>query len=375
MQQYKILIVDNDPGWQKIVLTRIRSALKYMNAEADILRNNNLSEALDNLIDCELDLLCTNIELKNGGCEKEGRSLIQQAIEYNIPTIVISGDANITKQDVRDFLKEYKAADFFDKGSMDNKKFDLLVTELLGGIVKAEDEKVLIVTVTRVEAVAVLKVFSEATGTDWKRIKKGNCIYYDIGVLKHTSIYMVQSEMGTATPSGALLTIRQAIQDISPREVIMCGIAFGTGRNGKQKLGDILVAQQLLYYEPQKFDEKLGQVQRGDKVTSSEGLLRKFRSGVLDWKGATIHFGLLLTGEKLVNNPTFKKQLLEQEPEAIGGEMEAAGLYAATHDANFKVDWIVVKAISDWGDGTKNSKSQPLAADNAARFVLHVLCM
>ena len=51
--------------------------------------------------------------------------------------------------------------------------------------------------------------------------------------------------------------------------------------------------------------------------------------------------------------------------------MEGAGLYAAAREA--KVDWILTKGICDWADGTKNDDAQPLAARNAAQFVLHVV--
>ena len=62
------------------------------------------------------------------------------------------------------------------------------------------------------------------------------------------------------------------------------------------------------------------------------------------------------------------------------GEMEGAGVYAASYLKG--IDWIVVKAISDWGDGTKNTvrpgaldpkAAQKLAARNAADFLVHVL--
>ncbi|MFB3154300.1 MAG: NB-ARC domain-containing protein, partial [Candidatus Acidiferrales bacterium] len=62
------------------------------------------------------------------------------------------------------------------------------------------------------------------------------------------------------------------------------------------------------------------------------------------------------------------------EPEAIGGEMEGAGLYVSCHDEN--VDWILVKAICDWADGHKaedKKARQQTAAHNAASFVLHAL--
>jgi serine/threonine protein kinase/nucleoside phosphorylase/outer membrane protein assembly factor BamD (BamD/ComL family) len=229
---------------------------------------------------------------------------------------------------------------------------------------------ILIVTATKMEAQAVLEVFSQATGKAWIRQPIGNKTYYNLGAHGGAPVFMVQSEIGTATPGGALLTVHQAIQDLQPQAVIMCGIAFGL-RPDKQQLGDILVAKQLQYYEPQKVALQQGQMPRGDRITSSERLLDRFRSGDNDWQGAQTHFGLVLSGEKLVDDPAFRDWLLKTEPEAVGGEMEGAGLYAAARDA--KVDWILVKAICDWADGKKDDVAQPLAARNAAQFVLHVL--
>ncbi len=104
----------------------------------------------------------------------------------------------------------------------------------------------------------------------------------------------------------------------------------------------------------------------GDRTTASERLLNRFRNDDNYWQGkAQTHFGLVLSGEKLVNDPGFRDSLLEEEPEAIGGEMEGAGLYAATREA--KVDWILVKAICDWADGHKNDNAQTSAARNAAQ--------
>jgi nucleoside phosphorylase len=51
--------------------------------------------------------------------------------------------------------------------------------------------------------------------------------------------------------------------------------------------------------------------------------------------------------------------------------MEGAGLWAAATVA--KVEWILVKAICDWGDGTKHKRDQPLAAAAAVSLVHHVL--
>ena len=227
---------------------------------------------------------------------------------------------------------------------------------------------ILIVTATKVEAQAVLNTF--APDKTWKRQPIGNHTYYSLGQHGEAPAFMVQSEMGTATPGGAMLTVRQAIQDLRPQAVVMCGIAFGLRRD-KQKLGDILISKQLQYYEPQKVDQQKGLITRGDRATASERLLDRCRSADIDWEGAPVHFGLVMSGEKLVNDPNFRDGLLRAEPEAIGGEMEGAGLYAAAREA--KVDWILIKAICDWGDGKKNDKAQQSAAQNAAQFVLHVV--
>ncbi len=245
-----------------------------------------------------------------------------------------------------------------------------LVTSPSDAVPRIQPSNILIVTATKTEAQAVLETFSQAASKRWTRQAIRSKTYYSLGTHGGASVYMVQSEAGTATPGGALLTVRQAIQDLCPQAVIMCGLAFGL-RPDKQQIGDILVAKQLLFYEPQKVDLERGRIPRGDRTTSADRLLDRFRSGDIDWQGAPTHFGLVVSGETLVNDPIFRDGLLKTEPEAIGGEMEGGGLYAAAREA--KADWILVKAICDWGDGKKDDVAQASAARNAAQFVLHVL--
>jgi nucleoside phosphorylase len=225
----------------------------------------------------------------------------------------------------------------------------------------------LIVTVTKVEAQAVLDIFSGDSGTSWERHQIEEKTYYNLGFIGGVPVYMVRSEMGSGTPSGSIVTV---LRDLNPQAVIMCGIAFGLQKD-KQELGDILISQKLEYYESQKVDYRKGQISRGDRITASGRLLDRFRGGEIDWRGAKTHFGLFLSGEKLVNDPLFRDSLKKMGPEAIGGDMEGSGLYTAARDAG--VEWIVVKAICDWADGSKNDNVQSMAAHNAAQFVLHVV--
>lgn len=248
---------------------------------------------------------------------------------------------------------------------------------------------ILLVTVTDVEVRAVLDVLHAQFNRSFIRRHVGDKTYYDLGSIGGAAVAMVQSEMGAGGLGAALLTVQKGIDALKPVAVIMVGIAFGTDPK-KQRIGDVLVARQLMPYEPQRLGQtKAGALElraRGDRSPASPGLLDKFRSGVLDWRPPTasselrgavipkVHFGLVVSGEKLVDNQAFRDQLLRIEPDAIGGEMEGAGLYVAAYDRN--VAWILVKAICDWADGNKgrNKKQrQRLAAKNAVEFVFHVL--
>ena len=113
---------------------------------------------------------------------------------------------------------------------------------------------------------------------------------------------------------------------------------------------------------------------RGDRPHASPWLLNHLKSAELLWEGAHVRFGLVLSGEKLVDNLDFRQQLKGFASEAIGGEMEGAGLYVACQDQ--KVDWLLVKGICDWADGHKaldKDERQATAASNATAFVLHAL--
>ncbi len=236
---------------------------------------------------------------------------------------------------------------------------------------------VLLITVTTVEAQAVLRLFAEETGQAFQRRFIGDKTYFDLGTLSGARIMMVQSEMGAGGSGGALLVVDEGIRVLLPSAVIMIGVAFGID-DENQKIGDILVSQQLLGYELQKIatDEK-GQPQiilRGDRPHASTRLLDRFNCGMVDWHGPKVECGLLLSGDKLIDNQNFRDQLRKFALEAIGGEMEGTGLYSAAQRR--KVDWIIVKAICDWADGNKGqdkSAYQRLAAENAVRFTLHVL--
>ena len=234
-----------------------------------------------------------------------------------------------------------------------------------------------IVTVTKVESQAVFDAFLPDKDQRPKPQTIEGHTYFELDMVQDARVYMVQSEMGSGGLGASAQAVAKAIETLAPRAVIMVGIAFGVNQE-KQAIGDVLVSQQLRLYDLQRVGTRKGRAEivlRGDKPSASSNLINRFRGAELTWEGeAEIRFGPILTGEKLVDNQDFTKQLQSFEPEAIGGEMEGAGLYVACHDK--KIDWILVKGICDWADGNKaedKAARQQLAATNAAAFVYHAL--
>lgn len=232
----------------------------------------------------------------------------------------------------------------------------------------------LLVTATKVESQSLAGVMKDILGMSPVFIRKDQYIASDFGEYSGLRVVHVQCEAGSGGPSGSQAVINDAISDFDPTAIVMGGIAFGVDRT-KQKLGDVLVSKMLAEYERAKLKEG-EEIPRGQRIESSPKLLSTFRAAEAGnlLTEADVKFGLMLSGEKLVDSRSFLKARLEQEPEAIGGEMEGAGLAAIATRRN--VPWIVVKAIVDWGadkEGNNTPEHQRAMANNAFLFIVRTL--
>ncbi|NEP53727.1 MAG: tetratricopeptide repeat protein, partial [Moorea sp. SIO3C2] len=235
---------------------------------------------------------------------------------------------------------------------------------------------VVIMTVTDVEKASVLDLLKP-----YPRRKKVLKVFsesetYYLGKFGAFKTVVSKCRMGSMGQNSAILATEQALRKWNPRAIVMVGIAFG--KDGKkQNIGDVLVASEIISYEPQRVGENEEIIYRGSHPPSNTTLLNRFEN-VHDWKfngiddiPCKIRHGAILSGEKLVDEPEFKAKLFKQFPQAIGGEMEGTGLSSACMRVG--TPWILVKSICDWADGKKDSKYQPLAARAAASLVHHVL--
>lgn len=236
---------------------------------------------------------------------------------------------------------------------------------------------VLLVVATPIERDAVIRSIFGDNPAHLPYRYHGDHSYLELGIHGGCALLLAQSEAGSSGVGGSQFTVYDSIKALHPSAVVMIGIAFGL-KPQSQALGDILVSKHVHAYEQQRVEDHpngdLRITPRGDRVPSTGRLLDRCRAGEASWKGKSVRFGLIVSGEKLVDSRKFVASLKAIEPEAIGGEMEGSGLMVSA--LKEKTDWIIIKAICDWGmDKNTPTKDddQKLAASSAVAFALHVI--
>ena len=198
--------------------------------------------------------------------------------------------------------------------------------------------------------------------------------YVDLGTCGGFRVVHAVSGQGQAAAQTAT---EAAVRQWNPKVLIATGIAFGVDP-ARQRIGDVLVASALWGYELGRLEPNGTLTPRGVPMPTSWELVQRVqeldhRRGDHSWP--TVHLGSVLSGNKLVDNLSYRDGLASLANQTVGGDME--GLAVQTVCARWKVDSILIKGISDWGDGGKSNphkvRDQREAARNAAYVVRAVL--
>jgi len=200
-------------------------------------------------------------------------------------------------------------------------------------------------------------------------------VYSDYGSINDQRVFLATSEMGSFTDGASYKTTKNAISDLKPQLIICVGIAWG-GDEEKQNIGDILIPSAVQLGNNAKITED-EIIFRGPKPPTNSTALKilKRYAKSHDFK---FHSGTIISKEDLFDNKKLRDKALSAVPErAIGGEMEASGVFQAIEDARecgVECNYIVVKAICDWGykkslNTEKKEKDQKLAAQKAAMLI------
>jgi nucleoside phosphorylase len=242
----------------------------------------------------------------------------------------------------------------------------------------AEQPTVAILAVNETECAAVIDAFRARVPALRPIVERvGDHAVHALGTIGGARVVLAQSEQGTVGTGSMPWTARNLVDELRPGLLVLTGICYGLRSreldDGDQEIGDVVVATQLRPLDHRKVgarpDGSRHEVNRGPRPETPSWLLSQARALALG-RRPPVHFGPVLSLSTLVDHRDERQRLRALEEEAIAGEMESAGLYAAAAAA--KRDSVLVKGISDWASG-KSDRHQPLAARHAADFVADLI--
>ncbi len=232
---------------------------------------------------------------------------------------------------------------------------------------------------------------------------------------KYNVVLTKTSDMGGRNVNSVINVINRAIQVFRPRYIIMPGIAAGL--DDDLNIGDVIIADKMIGYESEKIApaEIIGRypefrsprlfnlfcsanVQTFNLFLQSE-IQREMNKNKLDesetavdcikncpknkekefsWNEfienscfPKVYTGNFISGEKLLDNATYRSYLKARFKETVALDMEGAGVASAS-TFNRVYDWLVIKGISDLGDGNKGN-NKTLRQSYAMKNVILVL--
>jgi len=197
-------------------------------------------------------------------------------------------------------------------------------------------------------------------------------------------------EMGNYQAAAATT---RALDVWNPRFVLLGGIAGGAKRADYQ-LGDVIVADLIVGYEPGRqgdkgFERRLKLLRpAGVLIDAARGLrpedwalkaIEKRPDGLSDRTIPKVHFGAVVSGEKVIASERWFDALAKdvkatkQASVVAGVEMEGYGTALAAFNSATAPGMLMAKAICDWADASKNDGWQAYAAAVSAAFLIALL--
>lgn len=233
---------------------------------------------------------------------------------------------------------------------------------------------IVLLTVNRHELSELTAVLEKHIAGKLKRYQgESNEIYLDAGEINGQRVMVAKSLLGSTGDGASYDTVTNILADLSPQVIVAVGIAWGAKNVDGQKIGDILLSTRLRDAQHHKaVDNSI--VARGT-ISAATGTLLKTFTAAADMNGQRTHEGLLISIETLFDDEKHRDRFIAADQgQAIGGEMEGSGLLMSLRRAKAdRVEWLIVKAICDWGfkkneSQEKKELDQQVAAKNAAEL-------
>lgn len=195
------------------------------------------------------------------------------------------------------------------------------------------------------------------------------------GTLCGHEVTVVQCGIGKV--SAAAVTALM-IECLKAECIINTGSAGGIGRG--LKVGDTVFSTKAAYHDADLtiFGYAKGQMAGHELYFNADPqLMAKAEiaaANVPELKEHGIRKGAVLSGDQFISDPKLSADLLKAFPEALVTEMEGAAIAQVASD--FKVPFIIIRAVSDCADeGNPMTYEQflPLASENSAKLVMSLV--
>jgi nucleoside phosphorylase len=204
---------------------------------------------------------------------------------------------------------------------------------------------------------------------------ESNEIYLDAGEMNGQRVLVAKSLIGSTASGASFDTATNILADLSPQLIIAVGIAWGAKDKEGQQIGDILISTHLRDSQHHKITPD-GVIPRGTIQAANGTVVKTFLQSATSL-GKRASEGLMISIETLFDDEKERDKFLHADhDQPIGGEMEGSGLLMALRKVtDRRVDWLVVKAICDWGFKKNENLAlkegyQRTAAKNAAELVV-----
>ena len=243
-----------------------------------------------------------------------------------------------------------------------------------------EANEILIQTVNEREFYAAMVKMEKECDISRYTIKStehsGESFYYYVGKwgVRKIPVVIVQTGMGSNGTHGSYNETKMALSSF-PNLKYIFAVGVCGGFVGKVKLGEVVVSTKLEDCSDMKIADKV--VIRGRSWQFEADPFYHFLSRANNIPDNT-KCGKVLSANNLVANTEFQKKLQEACPDAIALEMEGHGIGRACDEYNNKdkekkIQFLVIKGVSDLADKNKNDDWQAQAASNAAKALCKVM--
>ncbi|KAL9979069.1 hypothetical protein ACROYT_G016670 [Oculina patagonica] len=201
------------------------------------------------------------------------------------------------------------------------------------------------------------------------------------GQEKKVKVALIRCYKGSTGPGSSLITVKNAVTKLRPKGVISVGTCSCLNPK-KTKLGDVVVSAKLTTYAS-KIVTSTEEQSTGMRSYVSRHFLDLIKHAGDGWEAplknpaareVKVHCdGEFLSGPEQVSAGWRRDELAKSYPLASAIELEGEGIFTAAFDD--QIEWLVVKGITDYADGTEcvSENWSPFASVMAASVVANIL--